>query len=271
MSETGTDVVDEGGRWTLPLRGDVPRPYPRPGAHARRPSVSHDAPDDHPWHHGLWFTIKFVNGDNFWEEYDTYGVLRHRAEPSVGLDGAVTGEIEWIAPDRETVVIDERRTWHTTPIDDTTYAVDFSTHLAPLVDVTLDRTPFTTWGGYGGLSLRGPADWHDTRLLTADGLTHDRVLGDPFRWCSARPTGGRDRRRRIGHIYHPNPTTRHRGTRRPGPTPMATRAGRTPQRRVPLRRAAVGAPGRAVAASATAPSSTTSWDAPVAAAHDAWV
>ena len=43
--------------------------------------LTRDAPDDHPWHHGLWFTIKFVNGENFWEEYDEYGVLRHAGPP----------------------------------------------------------------------------------------------------------------------------------------------------------------------------------------------
>jgi len=50
--------------------------------------------------------------------------------------------------------------------------------------VVLDRTPFTTWGGYGGLTLRGAGDWVDTRLLLADrpGAV-DRVLGEPARWC----------------------------------------------------------------------------------------
>ena len=33
----------------------------------------------------------------------------------------------------------------------------------------LDRTEFTTWGGYGGLALRGRGDWTDTRLLLSDG------------------------------------------------------------------------------------------------------
>ena len=56
--------------------------------HRKRPNVhpltspsgavlSRDAPEDHPWHHGLWFTIKFVNEENFWEQYYAYGVLRH--------------------------------------------------------------------------------------------------------------------------------------------------------------------------------------------------
>jgi hypothetical protein len=27
-------------------------------------------PPDHPWHHGLWFSWKTVNGLNYWEEYE---------------------------------------------------------------------------------------------------------------------------------------------------------------------------------------------------------
>ncbi len=52
---------------------------------ARRPAhvLTRDAPDDHPWHHGLWFTIKFVDEDNFWEEMAPYGVLRHDGPPEV--------------------------------------------------------------------------------------------------------------------------------------------------------------------------------------------
>ena len=58
---------------------DAPWTYNRD--HRKRPNVhplktpsgitlTRDAPEDHPWHHGLWFTIKFVNEENFWEEYD---------------------------------------------------------------------------------------------------------------------------------------------------------------------------------------------------------
>ena len=133
--------------------------------------LTRDAPDDHPWHHGLWFTIKFVNGENFWEEYDEYGVLRHTGPPDVhATDEAVVvgGGLQWIRPDRESVVIDEARTMTYRPIADDAYVIDFDTTLIPRVDVVLDRTPFTTWGGYGGLTLRGAEQWSDTRILLAD-------------------------------------------------------------------------------------------------------
>jgi hypothetical protein len=149
------------------------RPNLHPVAAPSGAVLTRDAPDDHPWHHGVWFTIKFVNGENFWEEQPPYGVLRHRA----------AHDIEWIRPDRETVVIDE--TCHLDHVDlaDDAYAIDIAIRITPRVDVVLDTTPFTTWGGYSGLALRGRPDWTDTRILLADGTEHERVLGAASPWC----------------------------------------------------------------------------------------
>ena len=168
-------------RWTY-TAAHRKRPHLHPVASPSGAVLTRDAPADHPWHHGLWFTIKFVNGENFWEEHDAYGVLRHVDDTTV----------HWIRPDRETVVIVDHRTFTHVDIADDAYAIDIDIRLTPQVDAVLDRTPFTTWGGYGGLSLRGRADWTDTRLLLADGSVHDRVLGVPSPWCdlSGRVDGG---------------------------------------------------------------------------------
>jgi len=149
------------------------RPNVHPLATPSGAVLTRDAPEDHPWHHGLWFTIKFVNEENFWEEYDAYGVLRHVDDTT----------LHWIRPDRETVVLVEERTLTHVPLDDGAYALDWSTTLTPQADVVLDRTPFTTWGGYGGLALRGRGDWTDTRLLLADGEARERALGERSPWC----------------------------------------------------------------------------------------
>jgi hypothetical protein len=159
-------------RWTYNA-GHRRRPNIHPVASPSGAVLTRDAPSDHPWHHGLWFTIKYVNGENFWEEYDAYGVLRHVDEKTV----------HWIRPDRETVVIVDERVFTHVDLAEDAYAIDIDIRLTPQADVVLDRTPFTTWGGYGGLALRGRAEWTDTRLLLADGSTHDRVLGVPSAWC----------------------------------------------------------------------------------------
>jgi hypothetical protein len=185
------------------------RPFIHP---LRTPSglvLTRDAPDDHPWHHGLWFTIKFVNGDNFWEEYDEYGVLRHTGRPDVhATDQAivVSGLLRWTRPDGQSVVIDETRTMTYRPVADDAYVIDFDTTLTPRVDVVLDRTPFTTWGGYGGLTLRGADQWSDTRLLLADGGSHQKVHGARARWCDlSSERGGIALLDHPGNPRHPVP------------------------------------------------------------------
>ncbi len=187
--EHSSESMTVAGRWTYHW-GAKRRPFVHPLRTMAGHVLTRDAPDDHPWHHGCWFTVKFVDGDNFWEEMAPYGVLRHdgppTVEPGVDGDGRVTlrGALRWIRPDRETVAIHERRSLTHVPIDAATYAIDLSTVLVPTADAVLDRTPFTTWGGYGGLTLRGPGDWHDTRLLLADGRDVDRMLGEPATWCA---------------------------------------------------------------------------------------
>ena len=76
---TASDVT-VADRWRY-VWADRKRPFIHPVTTPAGHVLSREAPDDHPWHHGLWFTIKFVDGDNFWEEMAPYGVLRHQGEP----------------------------------------------------------------------------------------------------------------------------------------------------------------------------------------------
>ncbi len=171
------------------------RPYVHPLSTPAGHVLTRNAPDDHPWHHGLWFTIKFVNEENFWEEYDAYGVLRHDDEPAVEHDGdvvSVTGGLTWTRPDRETVALREQRRWTYRPLGDDAYALDFATTLVAPTEVVYDRTPFTTWGGYGGLAFRGAGDWHDTRLRLDDGEERERALGERSAWCALDGLAGED-------------------------------------------------------------------------------
>src|SRR4051794_6066930 len=157
----------------------------RPNVHPlRTPSgrvLTRDAPEDHPWHHGLWFTIKLVNDENFWEEYDAYGVLRHVSPTTV----------HWIRPDRETVVIVDERTIEHVELDDDAYAIDWTVTLTPNVDVVLDRTEFTTWGGYGGLAFRGRGGRAHNGPLLGGGPKHERGPRGPAGRGDPRGGGGR--------------------------------------------------------------------------------
>lgn len=142
-------------------------------------------PPDHPWQRGVWFVVKFVDGDNFWEEGGTggWGVQRHERRPPL-VDGVVDGELAWIRPDRSTVAIHEQRRLRHVALGDDAYAIDWDVTLRAPRDAVLDRSPYNgQWGGYSGLAFRGRSDWRDTRLLLDDGQSRDRVAPQRSRWC----------------------------------------------------------------------------------------
>jgi len=188
-------VVPAGaGGWTYAW--DHPRKPPvHPAATPGGTVLTQVEPADHPWQRGIWFVVKLVDGDNFWEEWprslvpEGYGVQRHVGPPTVDGD-TVTGSIEWVRPDRETVAVTERRRLTHVDLGDDAYAIDWHVTLTAGTPVELDRTPHDgTWGGYSGLAFRGRADWTGTRLLLDDGTTADRVAPHRSRWCDISGSG----------------------------------------------------------------------------------
>jgi hypothetical protein len=173
-------------------------------------------PPDHPWQRGIWFVVKFVDGDNFWEEGDPkgWGVQRHTAPPEV-TPTSVTGDLVWIRPDRETVAVNEHRRLDHVVLGDDAYAIDWDVTLRVPADAVLDRSPYMgVWGGYSGLAFRGRDDWSDTRLLLDDGVTRDRVAPHRSRWCDLSSAAGG-----VAVLDHPaNPS-------HPVPFYATTRAG----------------------------------------------
>jgi hypothetical protein len=166
------------------------KPHVHPMATPAGVVLTRVEPPDHPWQRGVWFVVKFVDGDNFWEEWDPagWGVQRHDGAPLVDdATVTVTGDLRWIRPDRTTVAMHEHRVLRHVPVDDDAYALDWDVTLAVpdgVGSAVLDRTPYTgVWGGYSGLALRGREDWHDTRLLLDDGAAQARVAPQRSRWC----------------------------------------------------------------------------------------
>jgi hypothetical protein len=205
--------------------GGKPKPFFHP---LRTPAgfcLSLFEPHDHVWHRGLWFTIKFLNGENFWEENGDFGTQTSALPPSVShSEGGVIAwahEQEWQRPQGAGSVFHETRVITYRPLDAASYALDWDICLRAQSDVFLDRTPFTTWGGYGGLTMRGNRNWQKTRLLLSDDTTHDRPIGVPALWADLSGTfdGGRDQSGGIALFDHPE------NVRHPSPWYGATGAG----------------------------------------------
>jgi hypothetical protein len=197
----------EAGAMSWSAVWDAPRPYLHPVRTLAGAQLTVEAPADHPWHHALWFAIKFVNGENFWEQYGEFGTLRTRKVTELPGD-AVRATIDWVRPDGAGLALTETRTLTPIPLGDDAYAIDWREELTPVADTVFDRTPFTTWGGYGGLTLRGAPDWHDTTLLLPDASPHDRLLGERAAWCCLSGTAPRPdgREQPCGVVFADHPT-----------------------------------------------------------------
>ncbi|HYH10988.1 MAG TPA: PmoA family protein [Thermomicrobiales bacterium] len=194
--------------WTLSYTGR-PKPFFHP---VRSPSgqlLSLLEPADHLWHRGLWFTIKFVNGDNFWEERPPFGTQRVAGLPEIRHPAPDIAELDlsldWLAPDGGERVIAEQRTIRSRATADA-LVIDWRTELTAERDVTLDRTPYTTWGGYGGLSFRGSRSWLVDRFLLSGDRVEGRPAGQAGSWCemSGPVDGGPDLSAGLAMLDHPD-------------------------------------------------------------------
>lgn len=205
--------------------GGKPKPFFHPLHTPAGFNLSLFEPHDHIWHRGLWFTIKFINKENFWEETDAFGTQQPVLAPTVrhGVDGVIewTHDQRWMRPEGASCVFEETRHITYRPIDHECYAIDWDVQLTAQADLELDRTPFTTWGGYGGLILRGNRNWQQTRVLLSDDSTHERPTGQNAVWgdLSGIFDGAADRWGGLAIFDHPE------NRRHPSPWYGATGAG----------------------------------------------
>jgi hypothetical protein len=169
--------------WQFNFGTNETKPSFHPLALPGGPVLSAYRPKDHPWHLGLWFSWKYINKVNYWEEDKTTGLPE--------------GKTEWRAPLVETqpdfsarfvldldyhptngpVVLSEHRVITASPPDEAgAYHLDWDmTFRAVAENVLLDRAPpvdangVNKSGGYAGLGMRGAEDLLDAQVVTSGG------------------------------------------------------------------------------------------------------
>jgi hypothetical protein len=173
--------------WQFNFNNRFGRPYFHPVSAAKSILTCVDPPD-HPWHLGLWFCWKYINGINYWEYLDDFKSER------TGYKSAGITEIKYISlengndfsakiemnisyhPDSENEVLTEKSLINISSLsDDGSYYIDYDNLYTAVADeVILDRTPVQkepggrTWGGYAGLSVRFSQDFTDPFIIAAD-------------------------------------------------------------------------------------------------------
>ena len=147
------------------------------------PDLIWHRPPDHPWHLGLWFSWKYINGVNYWEEDPKTGQLEGCTEwksPVIETHSDYSSRITvnmMYRPSHGKPVLTEHRIIDISPPNNRgEYWQDWQmTFTALTQDVLLDRTPLANenngapWGGYAGLSVRFAKDFQEARAVTDQG------------------------------------------------------------------------------------------------------
>jgi len=185
----------DGPLWQLNYGPDDDHVYFHPLMTTEGSLLTWDRPPDHIWHHGLWFSWKYIDTVNYWEVDRETGRPAGRTSwsnvwVSTGkdLEARVDMDLDYRPVGAEAPVLTEKRLIEVQPPDaDGVYAIDWTGAFEAAADVVLDRT-LPPWepggqynGGYAGLSVRLAEALVDREIMTSEGpaetWAHDRYRG----------------------------------------------------------------------------------------------
>ena len=169
--------------WQFNCGAGAAKPFFHPVAVPGGAVLTCDRPPGHTWHHALWFSWKFINRVNYWEEDPKTGVAEGQTtwrEPQIEMRPDFSARIVMdiaYQTGNQPPVLTEHRVIEISPPDNTdTYHQDWAmTFRAGDKDAVLDRTPLPgepggqSWGGYAGLSVRFANEIKDGCALTPRG------------------------------------------------------------------------------------------------------
>jgi hypothetical protein len=169
--------------WRFRYGPDLDTAYFHPLNTADGRTLTWDRPPDHLWHHGLWFSWKFINAVNYWEIDTRTGRpggrttwSNVRVETAESQTGRIAMDLAYRPAGEDVPVLTEERSIEARPPDaEGTYSMDWTLAFRAVQKVVLDRTPIPGepggqgWGGYSGLSLRLAAALAERAVASSDG------------------------------------------------------------------------------------------------------
>ena len=154
--------------WKFSFDPKYGKPFFDPLAPVGGPSLTNFKPEDHPWHYGLWFSWKYINEANYWEENRTTGKaegLTSWEPPAIETqaDGraSIRMALRYIHPSGRVDLTETRTLQISAPDPAGGFTIDWrSIFTAGPAGAVLDRTPMPDEpngqfnGGYAGLGAR---------------------------------------------------------------------------------------------------------------------
>lgn len=168
--------------WQLTFDPAQGKPFFHPVTAGGGPSLTNFRPEDHPWHYGLWFSWKLINGSNYWEEdrIGKSGGATRWSPPKIQTkaDGSatITFELTYTHPSGRVDLTEARELRISAPKPDGSYFMDWNSRfVAGSAGAVLDRTAMPGEpdgkynGGYAGLSARLASAPTVVSFVTTDG------------------------------------------------------------------------------------------------------
>jgi hypothetical protein len=160
----------------------------KPFFHPVRPvggplSLTNFKPKDHPWHYGMWFSWKYINHVNYWEEDLKTGEAQGKTRwttPAITTrsdgEAVIQLRLRYINPSGQVEMTEERKIAVSAPDARGGYTIDWNGRfIAGPNGALLDRTPMPNEpggkvnGGYAGLAVRMPSVPVRMKVVTTHG------------------------------------------------------------------------------------------------------
>jgi len=160
----------------------------------RGTTLTNFKPEDHPWHYGLWFSWKYINKANYWEENRQTGKAEGATRWDTPIietksDGSATIKLNvtYTHPSGRVDMTESRELKISMLKTDGSYTIDWrADFVAGKEGAVLDRTPMPSDpdgkvnGGYAGLGLRMAAPPLTFSVVCSTGLV-ERFVSDRAR------------------------------------------------------------------------------------------
>jgi quercetin dioxygenase-like cupin family protein len=157
-------------------------------------SLTNFKPEDHPWHYGLWFSWKYINGANYWEEDKKSGRAEGatrwsdvRVDPRADGSAQIQMNLTYTHPSGRVDLTETRVLQVSAPDPQGDFSIDWSaTFVAGDEGVEFGRTAMPgepngqVNGGYAGLSARLASKPAQMTVVTPQGIV-DNYASDRAR------------------------------------------------------------------------------------------
>jgi hypothetical protein len=174
------------------------KPYFHPLSTVDGSVLSWLRPGDHPWHRALWFSWKYIDGLNYWEEDGKTGLSAGRTEltwvkvkTSSDFSARIEMTLSCHPPEKEEVLSEKRVIEVSAPQADGCYRIDWVSRFgAAASTVVLGRTPIpgqtngVAYGGYAGLSLRMAKETLGWTFVDSEGREGAAIHGKKSEWVN---------------------------------------------------------------------------------------